>query len=242
MYLAYTDDGGTRDKKAAYQVVCTLIAKDKSIRYLEALAGLLAFDLVPESKKNQFEEFHAWELYGGYGVFDGVDQAHRFQTIEVFLRTLSDEKLSIVYGAVDKSKLAQTLYATADPIAICFQVCMNGTEQWIAKSDNEELGLLIVDDFESNKEIKKTLRQAFREFRTKLRSVIIPVGQPWHLHDDMYFGSSTDSVGIQLADLCCFFIRKHHEGRDPVAETFYQMIRDRIVFSRVLPQEDAALV
>ncbi len=34
----------------------------------------------------------------------------------------------------------------------------------------------------------------------------------WYVHDDMYFGSSKDSVGIQLADLCGYFIAKHLEG------------------------------
>jgi len=234
VYLAYTDDSGTRDR-AAFQVVSSLIVKDTQIRYLEALAGVLAYDLLPEDRREQFEEFHAWALYEGCEIFDGINQTNRFDAIKILLQTIESEKIPIVYGAVDKAALSRSLYATADPIDVCFQVCMQGVEQWIAQSDNQALGLLIIDDFEGNKDIKKTCRQAFRKFRKRLRSIIVPVGEAWHLHDDMYFGSSVDSVGIQMADLCSFFIRKHHDGNDPVAETFYQMFQGRIVYSQLLP-------
>jgi hypothetical protein len=50
----------------------------------------------------------------------------------------------------------------------------------------------------------------------------------------MYFGNSVDSIGIQIADLCAYFIRKHLDG-DAVAEGFYNIIKDCIVDYKVEP-------
>jgi hypothetical protein len=60
------------------------------------------------------------------------------------------------------------------------------------------------------------------------------LGKLVHLHDDMYFGSSKDSIGVQLADLCGYFIAKHLEG-DAAGEGFYDIIKDRIVYSKLEP-------
>jgi hypothetical protein len=43
----------------------------------------------------------------------------------------------------------------------------------------------------------------------RLRQPIFPQGQAWHFRDDMYFGDSRESVGVQKADICTFFIAKH---------------------------------
>jgi hypothetical protein len=51
----------------------------------------------------------------------------------------------------------------------------------------------------------------------------------------MYFGSSKDSVGIQLADLCAYFVAKHLENNDPEAESFYQIFSELIVHSEIAP-------
>jgi Protein of unknown function (DUF3800) len=58
-----------------------------------------------------------------------------------------------------------------------------------------------------------------------------------YFHDDMYFGDSKYSIGIQLADLCAFFIAKHLEKK-PEAEGFYGLISSQIVFSKAHPTEN----
>jgi hypothetical protein len=52
----------------------------------------------------------------------------------------------------------------------------------------------------------------------------------------MYFGSSRDSIGIQLADLCGYFISQHLQNK-PEAECFYKEVEQRIFFSEVKPDE-----
>jgi len=56
-----------------------------------------------------------------------------------------------------------------------------------------------------------------------------------NIHDGMYFGDSKESVGIQLADLCSYFIAKHLE-KDAAGDGFYLKIKDYITDSKVEPE------
>jgi len=139
---------------------------------------------------------------------------------------------SVVYGAVDKRKLSDKLYSSADPVNMCFRMCMQGIEEWVAKNHSGELALIIMDD--CDKDIKKILRASFKGLRNQVWQADTKKCD-WIFHDDMYFGSSADSVGIQLADLCGFFIAKHLKQESAEAEGFYEMIKDRIVYEKVEP-------
>jgi hypothetical protein len=91
--------------------------------------------------------------------------------------------------------------------------------------------MLVVDD--CNPPIKNVLKQSFRELRQHIRKPIPSPGQMWHFHDAVAFADSRDSVGVQVADLCAYFIAKHQKNDDPTAEGFYEIIKDRIVYSKV---------
>jgi len=245
VHFAYMDDSGTRDIKKRFQVMVSVLINDQDFHHLEFRMGAIAKSveaLIPEEKIDQFEEFHAFELYGGFGVFDGVPQEDRFQTIRYLLEGIDRLNIPIVYGAVDKSLLAGQVYSSANPVDMCFQMCIEGIESWARQHQRTDrslapnLVLLIVDET-SDKEIKGALRKSFRRLRQPL-SVPVPMrGQAWHLHDDMYFGSSKESMGLQTADLCGFFIQKHLIGTDPVAETFYKIIENHIVHQRREPRD-----
>jgi hypothetical protein len=126
------------------------------------------------------------------------------------------------------------LYGSANPVDICFRLCVQGVENWMGQFHPQELVLLISDDFQQ-KDVKAELRKSFRQLRKRFRRPVTSF--VWRLHDEMYFGNSKDSIGIQLADLCGYFIAKHLEGDDdPAAEGFYELIKDCIVFSHVAPQ------
>ena len=237
MHLAYLDDSGTRDKKSPFQVVTAVIVEDKRFAEMEFIHGAAVEAIVPKEKLDVFEEFHAWELYGGYGVFEGVPQPLRFNVIKALLEVLTLSKIPIVYGAVDKLKLEKLVYGSANPVDVCFRTCMQGVHKWVRQPQfpGNDLALLIVDDYE-DKELKKTLRRSFRQLRTNAREPEYTLQAIWHLHDEMYFGNSKDSIGIQIADLCGYFISKHLRGSDPAAEGFYEIIKDRIFHSKVEPE------
>ncbi len=226
MFLAYMDDSGTGDKAKPFQLMTAVIIPDLFFQSAEILSFSSLAAKIPSEKAEvfweNFEEFKAWQLYGGHGPFDGIEQSIRFSIIEFMLRMVKDFSLPVVYGALEKAKFRKLVYGSASPLDVCFRICMKGVEKLVAQSRPDTFALLIVD--ESNKE-RKAIRDSFYEYRERLPAMTdLP-----RFHDDMYFGDSRFSIGIQLADLCGYFVAKHLE-KSVDGEAFYELIKDLCVY------------
>lgn len=219
VHFAYMDDSGMKDKQNPFRVMAGVIIHESKFHFMELRTGAIAERAIPMDRWPQFEEFHAWQLYGGYGPFDGVLRELRMQTIEFLLQGLAQTDATIVHAIRPKD----------DPNAIdaCFRSCVASIERFIAKIQPPEVVMLIVDD--CNPPIKNILKQSFREVRQHIRKPVPSPDQLWHFHDALGFFDSRDSVGVQVADLCAYFIAKHQKKDDPTAEKFYEIIKDRIV-------------
>jgi Protein of unknown function (DUF3800) len=57
----------------------------------------------------------------------------------------------------------------------------------------------------------------------------------WNICDDMYFGDSADSIGIQMADLCNYLIHQKIKQRVAI-EPFFETIEKNVVCSKVEPE------
>ncbi len=255
MHLAYLDDSDTKQKKKKWQVLSAVVIEDHQFPRLEVVLDFVREDLIPPEKIDEFEEFHACELYGGYGVFEGIDQDKRFDAIRLLLTNLKLTKASVIYGAVDLVAMQSNIYGSAEPLDVAFRTCIKGVRECVrdamessigpavaacedadakAKAYQaamkaqflERLAILIIDDFPDRK-LKELLSRSFRGMRGKNFS---------HFHDDVYFGDSRYSIGIQMADLCSYFIARHLEG-DEETEPFYEMIKPYLAFSETHPVE-----
>jgi hypothetical protein len=110
-----------------------VVVKDESFNLLELVMNVIREDLVPPEKIEQFEEFHACELYGGYGVFDGIDREKRLEAIRQLLSCLKAGELAIVYGGVNLHELKTKVYGSADPLDMAFRICAKGVQVLIEK-------------------------------------------------------------------------------------------------------------
>ena len=232
--LAYLDDSGTRQKDRKYQVMSGVIVGDAQFHLAEVISAKNVEDLLPADRRDQFEEFHAWELFGGFGIYDGVPQDARFEVINDLLHLVA--RFPILYGAVNVPELRKKSYGSADPVDIAFRICATGISEWALANVNKNATLdcviLIVDDTQE-KAIKNALKTSFRQIRPRMK---VPLTHGLsYLHDDMYFGDSKSSVGLQLADLCSYFIARHLEGH-PEVEGFYKIIEKGIVHGKVEPE------
>jgi hypothetical protein len=249
VYLAYLDDSKSR---RGWQVLTAVIVKDSFFSTCELLSSVVIQGLMPDDKIGEFEEFHASHLYLGEGVFKGIDQAIRFQAIERILGLLN-MPLPVVYGAVHTKRLSQELYGSANPVDVGFRICATGISEWLTSKfveeleshansdgvahlpiDNPHLGVMIVDN--GDNKIKNALQDSFRTLRPRVRPPNHVRGQLSNIIDDMFFGDSRYSLGIQLADLCCYFIGHHLDG-EVTSDGFYKMIEPHIVYSKRLPDE-----
>lgn len=245
VYLAYVDDSGTKngeDKTSPYQVVAGLVIPDKEFIKVEAIAGMVVEDLLktPEAQE-AFTEFHACELYWGTGAFQDLKDKEdlRHAAISQLLLMVAGHNYPIIYGCVDKAALQKTRFSSANPIDVAFRICLDGIEKYMyaqsISSGSEELCILVADDTD-DKKTKQDLRRSFRHLRTQQRPPTWTTGELAHFHDDMYFGNSCDSIGIQLADLCAFVIACHRRGI-PKTEKFYELFKNNIWFAETCPQD-----
>lgn len=238
MFLAYADDSGTSNR-GSFQLITVVIMPDDAFRGAEAGTAISLGMLIPEDKAEvfwqKFTEFKAYELFKGYGPFEEIEQSARFKIIECLLMIVKTFRFPIVYGAVDKAEFKKKCFAygSVNLVDVCFRLCVRGVDEFVSR--NHEVAILIAD--ETDDKTKTTLRNSFYEYRERVRP--ISAGKrddprlPY-LHDDVYFGDSRYSIGIQLADLCGYFISKHLEG-NAAGEGFYSLIKDQIVYSGIEP-------
>jgi hypothetical protein len=196
---------------------------------------------VPDDQLREFSdtftEFKGTDLFWGHGVWEKVPQEKRFDTIEHLLKIVTRLELPVICGMVDKTRLADTNFSSSNPLAVAFKVCARGIERWMSERTTPvDLCLFIQDDREDRR-LKAGLKTAFRELRPKLKPPDWNLGKLHHIHDEMYFGDSKESIGLQLADLCSFLIFRHYTAeRCADSEGFYKTIKPYIFYKEIEPK------
>jgi len=230
VHIAYLDDSGSDRGSPIAVVSALLVSPDIEFRKIGSSVGSVVQDLIPENDLEKFEEFHAFELYHGDGAFKNIDEPARFKAIKELLSVVATFKLPIIYSAVDKKKLAKTAVGGAIPIDVAFRMCALGFEDWMSANDEHGLGLLIMDDTK-DKELRNAINHSFQILRSALRPPNWDA-ELYHIHDDMYFGDSRYSFGIQLIDLCTYFIVRNLKKHD---DEFYRIISSQVICSKAEP-------
>lgn len=239
MHIVYMDDSKQdtiRGRK--YQVIGAVIIPDHDFSMIEQTLAYYVYEKVPEELRDNFE-FHATDLWSGKPPLDSIPQAERIHLFGECVRVLEEWKVPIVYGAVDLCQLSRTLYSTTNPIDMAFRLCAGCIEDWFREQSSTGLGLLISDDT-ANQHVKNAIRNAFRQYRQFVRSSPPVRGLLFHIHDDMYFGDSTHSVGIQLADMCTLLISRHLAGFND-SEELYKRVERLIFKGDVKPDEQSGV-
>lgn len=253
MHLAYLDES-TPGPIAVFGAVVIPPGKWGWMERLHGIAIEQLFEL--QDIEEKFQEFHAFELFKGEGAFKGIDERKRFSAIQVFLMTLRHYNLPFIYGAVDESKLANSslakgLFGTARPATAAFRLCVLGVEDWARKQhpqldqgvavDYKDNYLLIVDDTKDI-DLKRQLQAAYKLLRAKhpYSNLKPHDNRLWHSHDQMYFGDSVTCLGIQMADLCTYFMQRHLLKRDKThtdkADEFFNLIAPHAICAKPEPE------
>ena len=230
VHIVYLDDSEQRTIKGMrYQVIGAVIIPDRDFPMIEQTLAYYVYEKVPEVPRMDFE-FHASDLWNGNKPFQDIKTDERKRLFSECVRVLEEWKIPIVYGAVHLDKLYGTLFSTANPIDIAFRVCAKAVEEWFCEQSPDGFGLLISDN--GNQHVRNTVANSFRQYRQLVRSSPPSRGLLAHIHDDMYFGDSSFSVGIQLADICTLLISRHLVGYED-SEELYQRIQ-KLIFKGIV--------
>jgi hypothetical protein len=262
MFFAYTDDSRAKHNGVLWQIMATVLVRDSQFRTLEAMLSVVSDNLIPLEKRAQFTEFKASEMYGGHGLYQGIPKNVRHGAIATLLSFLRDTDIMVVYGALNLNELKKLNLASANPFDVVFRICARGVENWMDKqlewqyqyyiaqdTPNQHIphphqdvpyhhvrlddkALFIVDESGENKAL---LQQTYRQMRRSYRQAD-DKSELQHVFDDMYFGDSKFSVGIQMADACAYFIGKHVSA-DMEAEEIYALIEPHIVYFEIEPKK-----
>ena len=241
VYLVYIDDSA---QDGIFQVIGAVIIRDYGFRDVERIFGILTEIAVPEDLRPSFE-FHTSDLFQGNPPFDKLGKDKALALLDKFALLLGGTPagpIPIIYGSVDIRELLAGDFATAQPVDIAFRRCIPQVEKWLKENADHDFGILISDDTSNNKQ-KQNMQAVFRAYRTRIRTNLSSLpkeefkeerGKGAHFHDDMYFGDSRYSVGIQLADFCSFIILRHLQGKEDT-EFLYKKIEKYIYSGKVEP-------
>jgi hypothetical protein len=223
VYLGYFDDSMIANPK--YQIVGGILLKDTNFNSLELGLGALVEALVPEDRRENFE-FHASELSGVVKSFKDLLTDTPKERVAALLSGCVDMVIGlgtpVFYGAVDVDKLSHTRYGNANPLSVCFRMCLERVERWFEENEKYGLGLIVCDSM-SDPKVRDQLQRAYRDYRKPVKSILGDRGLMEHLHDDLYFGDSFYSYGLQAADVCTYLINHHLRGEDDT-EHLYRML------------------
>jgi len=253
VHLAYLDESQQPGSVAIFGAV---VIPHPAFGFAERMYSIAIEQLFSSDEiEEKFQEFHARDLFKGEGAFKGIQEAKRFDAISVLLMAMSHYSLPFIYSAIDEKKLANSpsargLLETAQPLVPAFKMCLLGIEKWAQdrheqgsdgamKIDYRDQYLLIADDTKDI-ELKKRFRNSYRLLRAARPYLGKTQNRLWHAHDAMYFGDSTESVGIQLADLCTYFVQRRllkiNRSHKDDGDRFYEIFSKQIICAMPEPE------
>lgn len=240
VHLVYVDDSSDN---ADYCVMGAAIISEADFGIMEGWLKWSVDQLVPPEARETLE-FHASVMFNRKPPFQDISRETALHLMERCAEIVGTEENRMVYGAVDLRKLRRSPYTTARPQDVAFRVCMEGLQKYFCdhcasapgqNAAKPEIGLMICDDT-SNANLKKDFQQSYRAFRGRIDPGATERRKlsDW-LHDDMYFGDSSHSVGLQVADVCSYLVLRHLQGQADT-EHLYKVIEPHLFFGKLVPE------
>jgi hypothetical protein len=148
-----------------------------------------------------------------------------------------------------KAALDASAFGSSLPLDVAFRVCACAVQDWVAEDVLSHAGrptddwaiskvlmenpfLMIADDSD-DKALKYALRKSFRALRPPSHRKEWETARLSLSLDDIYFGDSKSSVGIQLADICAHVMLRRF--RDGIQDEFFRIVDPHAVCAKAEP-------
>jgi hypothetical protein len=253
MYISFIDDAGTtgsneKDEQCPFQIVGgpvidSALYTDLRTEIVRIYADAIGFDFEGDSEwgaKWVDVEFHAHKMFHAKeGPYAEIGQESCRQFLQGALQLLADRNIPIIYGLLDKRSFRGTpLEGATNPVTLCCNLYFKALINWWLAGGSPPTGwsggepaLLIADASEENKksDFRKRLHGSFKTCLRQLQERDDwGISPALSLFDDIYFGDSRESIGLQLADISMYFIHRW-ANKHPESEGFYNILRPVIV-------------
>jgi hypothetical protein len=247
--LVYFDEAGSSQDEAQEPIITVasvILHGDLETGPVEHDAEAI-IATVPEHLRTDFE-FHAKDLFSGCNKFKGWRRSERYAALSAFMELIPKYALPVhAIGIVKKGFWREARHLDilgftrkSQPHFLhesAFLNCAMAVETWFKHHAKSERGICFADDTKARDKIKSN----FRDFRGN--SPFLFTGNSSsdgvlltdftdsvkfdHLVDMIYFGDSKESIFLQLADCCAFFIKRMMMGRAD-AKPFYNIIERQV--------------
>ena len=227
--LVYFDEAATGDPILEPITVMSsiVIHGDLEAKPIEIDVAALVEE-VPEEYRENFE-FHACELFSKDVKFPNWPRKERWKLLIRFMRLIIKYNLPIHWGSIRRETLKQ-LFTEKDlkddpfiALEYAFLLCADETNLWFRAKLPDERALCIADRIDA----PLSMKRLFKEYRHRPSIVTDEKPQFDHLLDTVYFGDSHESVFLQLADSCSYFLKRRFSGKEN-SDKFYEVIEPQI--------------
>jgi hypothetical protein len=208
---------------------------DKQWRGIERDVRVIVEQLVPENERTNFE-FKADALFSGRKPFDKWKREDRIAVQKAFLQVIAEYKMPVIWGAVERAfykaeRGAEGVTLTTHNLVlemtdVAFILCSAGTEAWLSGNADDSVGILIADE---NKRpgFKRKMKDSLAEYRRKHILPTVLHSRFDHFMDTLSFNNSAESLGLQIADHCAYFLKRRiMKKRD--SDFLFEIIRKNI--------------
>jgi uncharacterized protein DUF3800 len=245
VYIGYIDDSGstggnTEDIQSHFQVIGGPIIN--SLCYTSIRLNLsAALERVMEPDQWDTFEFHANKMFHAKeGAYKLLGQDKCWELLKQALEQIAENKMPVLYAVVDKRKFDKELSGAVEPMRVCCNKYFMTLSRWASndlrkplkdKADSDIEPMLLIGDArhdDKSSQLRKHLSEAFRREVKRVSYSKSGWGDlSTQLFDDIYFGDSKTSIGVQLADICVFFKHRQLHGH-PDAKGFYDIISNLV--------------
>jgi Protein of unknown function (DUF3800) len=243
--LIYFDEAGTASERQEpiLIVAAVMIDADRDWLAIEEQTQQIVSEIIPEQDREHFR-FHAKELFSS-GTYNW-GRTKRWQVLRAFLNIFDQYELPILWGGVDRVSMRQRLfqkhpssYSHKQVITIlqgiAFLICAAVAEAWFIKNAPREVGMCIGE--RALESTQSNIQALFREGRAKELVESFAPSKFRHLIDAVSFRSKNETIGVQLADACNFFIKRHEMGLEDVGG-FYEILQPHILWRSIIVRGD----
>jgi hypothetical protein len=248
VYLSYFDDGG----KGQIKVFGGLVVDHRRYYLLERAVGFAIGPILGIKSDEEFE-LKGSDLIRGKGKCEPFPEQKRRAAVTELLQNIRTQEAAYIYSAVDTEALARSPVRSTNWMDLGFSMCALQVDEFIreefghlikaAGTDREKyaqvempLSLIIVDD--CDKEPKDRIKKSYRRMRRRLHvpSSGLADQQLRNVLDDMYFGDSAYSAGLQLADICNHIMWGHLSGTEDDPKLYEALLACRVFSARHEPE------
>lgn len=245
--FVYLDEAGISNPEQEPWVVVAgiIVHADDQWRALEKYLADLIEDVVPPDRRDGFY-FHASDIWSGSkkGHFpkDEFSGDYRWKILEELCSIPQQFQMQIICGFVDRRRRifgnVRDITPSGETIAeqtSAYFVCALQAEKFMREAAGpDEVALLIAERADAAKPIKN-LHNWLRDPKGVGAWQAAEPDDTWRAYmpverivETAHFADKQDSLPLQLADTCAFFIKRHLMGRQN-SEALYQKLAPNIM-------------